>query len=187
MNDKRMLAVALLGVVSFGGLVVAALMLTGPEKDAPPAPVPILIIICAVASLVAAVGLIRREPWAILVGITSRAVDALGAIPGIFSAPSPGKQAAAAVSAILSLATIIALLALRKDKVERIQSRCVPRQISVQLSRNGMEDWPTKMAANLRENGISANIANIVGWDWRTAATGVAPPQVNTPGPRAPR
>jgi hypothetical protein len=47
---------------------------------------------------------------------------------------------------------------------------------------NGIDDWPTTMAANLRTNGITPAIGNIVAWDWRTAATGISPPQVLTPG-----
>jgi len=46
---------------------------------------------------------------------------------------------------------------------------------------SGIDDWPTTLAANLRANGITANVANIIAWDWRTAATGIAPPQINTP------
>lgn len=46
---------------------------------------------------------------------------------------------------------------------------------------NGINDWPTTLAANLRANGITSDIANIVAWDWRNAATGIAPPQINTP------
>jgi hypothetical protein len=47
---------------------------------------------------------------------------------------------------------------------------------------SGIDDWPTTMAEQLRANGITAGIANIVGWDWRAAATAPAPPQINTPG-----
>jgi hypothetical protein len=47
---------------------------------------------------------------------------------------------------------------------------------------DGIDGWPTKMAANLRTNGITAEIANIFAWDWRTAATAPWPPQMKTPG-----
>lgn len=50
---------------------------------------------------------------------------------------------------------------------------------------NGIDDWPTTLAAQLRANGITSGIANIVAWDWRTASKGIFPlgaPQINTPG-----
>jgi hypothetical protein len=46
---------------------------------------------------------------------------------------------------------------------------------------NGIEAWPTSMAATLRANGITAGVANIVGWDWRAAASGIFPPENNAP------
>jgi hypothetical protein len=36
--------------------------------------------------------------------------------------------------------------------------------------------WPTNMAAELWAAGITANVANIVAWDWRYAATDAFPP-----------
>ena len=45
----------------------------------------------------------------------------------------------------------------------------------------GIDDWPKTLAAVLRANGITANDANIVGWDWGTAATGFLPPENNVP------
>ena len=40
--------------------------------------------------------------------------------------------------------------------------------------------WATNMAAQLRAKGVNANMANIVAWDWRTAA-GAAIPEERTP------
>lgn len=40
---------------------------------------------------------------------------------------------------------------------------------------NGIDSWPASMAALLLSNGITAADANIVGWDWRLAATGPLP------------
>lgn len=37
------------------------------------------------------------------------------------------------------------------------------------------EEWATNMAAQLRIKGVSTSIANIVAWDWRTAAGGAIP------------
>jgi pimeloyl-ACP methyl ester carboxylesterase len=41
--------------------------------------------------------------------------------------------------------------------------------------------WATNMAARLRANGITTNLANIVAWDWRTAAAGILPTEERTP------
>jgi hypothetical protein len=46
---------------------------------------------------------------------------------------------------------------------------------------SGIDGWPTTMAAQLRANGMTAGLANIVGWDWGSAATGLLPPEENTP------
>jgi len=46
---------------------------------------------------------------------------------------------------------------------------------------DGIDGWPTTMAAQLRANGITAAAANIVGWDWKSAATGTFPPENNGP------
>ena len=46
---------------------------------------------------------------------------------------------------------------------------------------NGITDWPTKMAAGFHSRGVTASIANIVAWDWRSAASGALPPEENTP------
>lgn len=46
---------------------------------------------------------------------------------------------------------------------------------------DGIDGWPTTMAAQLRANGIPPADANIVGWDWGAAATGTFPPEQNTP------
>ena len=40
--------------------------------------------------------------------------------------------------------------------------------------------WATNMVAQLRAKGVNANMANIVAWDWRTAA-GAAIPEERTP------
>lgn len=40
--------------------------------------------------------------------------------------------------------------------------------------------WATNMAAQLRAKGVNASLANIVAWDWRTAA-GAAIPEERTP------
>ena len=45
----------------------------------------------------------------------------------------------------------------------------------------GVEGWPTSMAAELRAQGINSSIANIVAWDWRTASEGTTPPLNNVP------
>jgi hypothetical protein len=46
---------------------------------------------------------------------------------------------------------------------------------------SGVEGWPTNMATQLRTNGVTATIANIVAWDWGAAAKGLLPPEENTP------
>ncbi len=115
MNRKRKFAIGLLTLTALMGLAAAIQMLTR-QEDAPPAAVPvIIIIICAIGSLIAAVGLSRSEPWAILLGIGSRTVEALTAAPGIFAAPNGPARASAALSLGLSAAAILVLLALRKD------------------------------------------------------------------------
>ena len=114
MNGKRKLAIGLLTLTALGGLAVAMQMLTR-QEDAPPAAVPVTIIICAICSLIAAVGLSRSAPWAILLGIGSRAVEALVAAPGIFAAPNGPARASAALALGLSATAILVLLALRKD------------------------------------------------------------------------
>jgi hypothetical protein len=54
--------------------------------------------------------------------------------------------------------------------------------VPLPLGPAGIDGWPTTIAKGLRSNGITPGIANIVVWDWRTAATGIAPPQLLTPG-----
>ncbi len=46
----------------------------------------------------------------------------------------------------------------------------------------GLEDWPKAISALLVANGVTPNMANIVAWDWRNAASGPLPPEENTPG-----
>jgi len=41
--------------------------------------------------------------------------------------------------------------------------------------------WQTGMAKTLRASGVTANIANIVSWDWRQVAAAIAPPAESTP------
>lgn len=45
----------------------------------------------------------------------------------------------------------------------------------------GIDGWPTEMAARLRANGVTAANVNILGWDWKAAATGTFPPENNVP------
>jgi PKD repeat protein len=45
----------------------------------------------------------------------------------------------------------------------------------------GVDSWPTTMAAALRANGITTNIANIVAYDWRYVAQALYPPDESTP------
>lgn len=114
MTRKRKLAIGLLTFTALVGLAAALQMLTR-QENAPPAAVPVTIIICALGSLIAAVGLSRSESWAILLGIGSRTVEALTAAPGIFAAPNGPARASAALSLGFSAAAILVLLALRKD------------------------------------------------------------------------
>ena len=114
MTRKRKLSIGLLTLAALAGLAAAIRLLTR-QEDAPPAAVPVTIILCAIGSLIAAVGLSRSEPWAILLGIGSRAVEALMAAPGIFAAPNGPARASAALSLGLSAAAILVLVALRKD------------------------------------------------------------------------
>jgi pimeloyl-ACP methyl ester carboxylesterase len=47
---------------------------------------------------------------------------------------------------------------------------------------SGIDSWPTRFAASLRANGISPDIANVVGWDWYDAAHQCVPiPEDKTP------
>ena len=44
----------------------------------------------------------------------------------------------------------------------------------------GITGWPTTTATQLRTNGVTDSIANIVAWDWRPASKGLRPPEENT-------
>ena len=114
MGSKRRLSMVLLIVVSLGALVVAVLMFTG--DDRPPPPVPIVLIVCAIASLVAAYGLSNRATWAIPLGIGSRAVDGLLAIPGVIAGSGAGQKLPAVADVVLSLVAILVLVSLRKEE-----------------------------------------------------------------------
>jgi len=46
----------------------------------------------------------------------------------------------------------------------------------------GVEGWPTTLAAAMRARGVTADVANIVAWDWRHAAEWPWPPEERTPG-----
>jgi hypothetical protein len=57
----------------------------------------------------------------------------------------------------------------------------IPVVAGVEMA-SGIEGWPTTMATQLRANGLTAALVNIVAWDWGTAAKGTLPPEENTPG-----
>jgi hypothetical protein len=80
------------------------LMLSGHNR--PPGAVAAGAIVLAVASIVAAVALTRGAPWATPVGIGSRVLDLLGTMPVMIGVAGAGLAAAAAVTALLSVAAI---------------------------------------------------------------------------------
>lgn len=109
----RMLAIVLLVLSAIGDFAVAPVLLTTHDHR-PPTVIPVLALICALASLAAAFGVLRRAAWAAPLGIASRAVDALAAVPAFFVGVGAGPITGAAVSIALSLATICLLLSLRR-------------------------------------------------------------------------
>lgn len=89
MNRTRTASIFLLIVSAIGGFAVAQVLLRTHDHR-PPTFIPVLVIICAAASLVAAVALRRGAPWAAKLGIGARAVDILGAIPAFWSGVGAG-------------------------------------------------------------------------------------------------
>lgn len=57
----------------------------------------------------------------------------------------------------------------------------IPEYLGVELAK-GVEGWPTEMAAELRTNGMTPAVANILAWDWRYAAEGPYAMDENAPG-----
>jgi hypothetical protein len=49
------------------------------------------------------------------------------------------------------------------------------------VASGGVEGWPTDMARTIRAQGVTANMANILAWDWRYGAEGPYPLEENTP------
>ncbi len=109
MSRTRTASIVLLIVTAIGGFAVAPVLLTTHDHR-PPSFIPVIAIICAAASLIAAVALRRGTPWAAKLGIGSRAVDILGAIPAFWSGVGAGPKLGAALAIAASLITIMLLL-----------------------------------------------------------------------------
>jgi len=58
----------------------------------------------------------------------------------------------------------------------------IPQALGYEVPNAGVEGWPTTLAAAMRARGVTADVANIVAWDWRHAAEGPLPPEERTPG-----
>lgn len=115
MSRARTLAIAFL-VLSIINALVAAPVLLSTHDHRPPTLIPVLIIICALASLAAILGLRQRASWAVPLGIGSRAIDVLGAIPAFFVGVGSGPLAGAAVSILISLVTIAFLVSVNREQ-----------------------------------------------------------------------
>lgn len=113
-SRNRTLAVVFLVLSAIDGFIAAPVLLSTHDHR-PPTFIPVLVVICALASLAAALGLRQRASWAIPLGIGSRAVDAIGAIPAFFVGVGAGPQIGAAVAIAISVITIVLLVAVRRE------------------------------------------------------------------------
>ncbi len=59
-----------------------------------------------------------------------------------------------------------------------------PNRMTIVLTHGWNSDpnvWARGMASEMRNKGVMAEIANIVAWDWHSAAAGISPPEEHTP------
>jgi hypothetical protein len=100
-------AVALLALSGLSDLAAAPLLFAG--RNAPPTGVAVAAAVLALVTFIAAVGLANGERWARPLGIGSRALDVVAIAPAAFGTANAGLGAAAAVTAALSVAAIVAV------------------------------------------------------------------------------
>jgi len=100
-------SVILLATCAVSDLAAAPLLL-GDHRHIPTA-IGIVVIVLAVATGASAIGMAKGLPKARPVAVATRILDGLGALPAFFVGPGAGPVAAAAVTVLLSVATLTSL------------------------------------------------------------------------------
>ncbi len=115
MNPKRSLAASLLVLLAIGdGAVVPRLLTT--DNHRPPTLLPVLVGLCALASVAAAYGLRQRSSWAPTLGLGARSLAVLSATPVFFVGAGAGPMTGAAISIVLSLVAAVLLIAAQREQ-----------------------------------------------------------------------
>jgi hypothetical protein len=127
MSRTRNLAIALLVLTAVGDFAVVPRLLTT-HHHRPPVVLPLIVAICAVASLAAACGLRLWAAWAPALSVGSRATDILSAAPVFFVGAGAGPTTGAAISIALSLLTILLVASVRH---EQPTTRVAGRRVTV--------------------------------------------------------
>jgi uncharacterized membrane protein (DUF2068 family) len=116
MNTQRPLPVTI-AVVLHALLGLAAILITIPEMtggvspdEGPPMFIVVTSLVIGILSLISAWGAWQGKKWGLISTIVLRALDALGAAPGIFFAPTTVLSITATVSVILAIVIIWLLL-----------------------------------------------------------------------------
>ena len=110
MDRNRKLAIAALVLAAINDLAAVPVI----SRSAPRAVVT-GVVLCALCTIVAGIGLARFAPWARPVGIASRAIDLLATFPVLFAGLGGTPVAAATTSVIVSVAAVALVARLERN------------------------------------------------------------------------
>lgn len=109
MSSATRAAVAALGVCALLDVMAAPALLSAFDSDTAMTVLAVGVLALGVLTVLAAVGIARGQSWGVPLALVTRAIDVLGALPGLAEGPGP----ALGVAAVMVASAVAAVLVLR--------------------------------------------------------------------------